>query len=61
MTSQQSLMSKIGDDVGSLRESVTAKGCVLRFPTIASLGVSVGIDAAPADPTGSKRRQGNQP
>lgn len=61
MTSQQSLISKIGDDVGSLSESVTAMGCVLRFPTIAGLGVSVGIDAAPADQTGSKRRQGNQP
>jgi hypothetical protein len=41
--------------------SVTAKSYVLRFPTIASLGVSVGIDASHADQTSSKRRQGSQP
>lgn len=61
MTLQQSLVSQIGDDVGSLSASVTAKSYVLRFPTIASLGVSVGIDASHADQTGSKRRQGSQP
>lgn len=61
MTLQQSLVSQIGGDVDLLRASVTAKGCVLRFPTIASLGVSVGIDATPADRADSKRRQGNQP
>lgn len=61
MTLQQSLVSQIGDDVGSLSASVTAKSYVLRVPTIARLGVSVGIDATPADQTSSKRRQGNQP
>lgn len=61
MTLQQSLVSQIGDDVDLLRASVTAKGCVLRFPAIASLGVSVDIDATPADQTDSKRHQGNPP
>lgn len=61
MTLQQSLVSQIGDDVGSLSASVTAKSYVLRFPTIASLGVSVGIDATPADQADSKRHRGNPP
>ena len=61
MTLQQSLVSQIGDDVDLLMASVTAKGCVLRFPTITSLGASVSIDATPTDQTSSKRRRGNQP
>ena len=61
MTLQHSLGSQIGDDVGSLSASVTAKGCVLRVPAIANLSVSVGIDATPADQADSKRRQGNPP
>ena len=61
MTLQQSLGRQIGDDVGSLSASVAAKSYVLRFPTIDSLGVSVGIDATSADQADSKRRQGSQP
>ena len=61
MTLQQSLGRQIGDDVGSLSASVTAMSYMLRFPTITSLGASVGIDATPADQTSSKRRRGNQP